>query len=146
MLKYNKFVSSNYKQIFVHVCVSSKNFNICRCLFPSKSKNNAFVSFFKSLELVKSSSPDSDFFICGDFNFPNLNSDDDKVNVYGLVFTQAVTVLDEFVYLNCHQFNRCYNLSGSMFHFIFFNLLNVIIVNSDTDSTVKESILYCFIY
>lgn len=134
-------INSNFEQLFVHVQLSSKELLTANVYFAPKSCNDSYISLFSLLNLVKSYYSDSDVNISGDFNLPNLNWVFNKQNAYNNrhVYSQAVTVLDEFAYLNCRQFNERYNPLG-----LIFSNITKAIVNSGPDKAILAlaAILY----
>lgn len=64
--------------------------------------------FFNVLNVIVSLCPNHEIIICGDFDLPNLDwfVHDDCVRCQGNIYNQTATVIDEFAYLNCRQFNK----------------------------------------
>lgn len=105
----NALSTPNFEHLFIHVRINNRDLIIAGVYFPPKSNNDSDVTFFNALNLIVSSHTDYEIIICGDFSLPKLNwvVHNDYVKCYGNIYNQAATVIDEFAYLNCRQFNRC---------------------------------------
>lgn len=134
----------NFEHLFIHVRVDNKDLIIAGVYFPPKSNNDCYVTFFNALNLIVSSHPNYEIIICGDFNLPKLNwvVYNDYVKCHGNIYSQAATVIDEFAYLNCRQFNKCYNLSGSLLDLVFSNIPKVYVLDDADKAILPLDTLY----